>query len=158
MFLRSVHTFLRPHIPSDSTILNYVCKVAGSIPDEVTGFFNLHMALGSTQTLTEMSTRNLSRGEGWPACKADNLTVIYEPIVWKMWEPRRLRTQWASTACYILFYVVSVLTNLYLQKSTRSQLSLLTKPQGSKLVFGRYSVLNSTDTPAIVAEGSHSFP
>jgi hypothetical protein len=40
-------------------------KVTGSIPDEVTGFFNLlnpssrTMALGSTQPLTEMSTRNL---------------------------------------------------------------------------------------------------
>jgi hypothetical protein len=38
--------------------------VAGSIPDGVTGIFHLHnpsgrtMALGSTQPLTEMSTRN----------------------------------------------------------------------------------------------------
>jgi hypothetical protein len=39
------------------------------------------MALGSTQTLTEMSTRNLSRGKGRPAPKADNLTAICEPIV-----------------------------------------------------------------------------
>jgi hypothetical protein len=43
-------------------------KVAGSIPDGVTGFFSLHnpsgrnMALGSTQPLTEMSTRNISWG------------------------------------------------------------------------------------------------
>jgi hypothetical protein len=29
-----------------------------------------------------------------------DLTAIREPIVWKMWEPRRLRNQWASTACY----------------------------------------------------------
>jgi hypothetical protein len=41
-------------------------KVAGSIPDEVTGFVNYSnpssrtIALGSTQPLTEMSTRNLS--------------------------------------------------------------------------------------------------
>jgi hypothetical protein len=34
------------------------------------------MALGLTQPLTEMSTRNLPGGE-----KADNLTAIYEPIV-----------------------------------------------------------------------------
>jgi hypothetical protein len=26
-----------------------------------------------------------SWGKGWPACKADNLTVICEPIVKKMW-------------------------------------------------------------------------
>jgi len=43
-------------------------KVAGSISDGVTGFFHWHnpsgrtMALGSTQPLTEMSTRNVSWG------------------------------------------------------------------------------------------------
>ena len=43
-------------------------KVAGSIPDGVTGFFHWHnpsgrtMALGSTQLLTELSTRNISYG------------------------------------------------------------------------------------------------
>jgi hypothetical protein len=39
-------------------------KIAGSIPEEVT------MALGSTQPLTEMSTRNLPGGKGRPARKA----------------------------------------------------------------------------------------
>jgi hypothetical protein len=34
------------------------------------------MALGSTQPLTEMSTRNLPGGKGWAARKADNLTAI----------------------------------------------------------------------------------
>jgi hypothetical protein len=43
-------------------------KVAGSIPDSVTGIFHWHnpsgrtMALGSNQPLTEMSTRNISWG------------------------------------------------------------------------------------------------
>ena len=43
-------------------------KVAGSIPDSVIGIFHWHypfgrtMALGSTQALTEMSTRNISWG------------------------------------------------------------------------------------------------
>jgi hypothetical protein len=36
------------------------------------------MAPGSTQTLTEISTRNL--GGERPARKAENLTAIYEPI------------------------------------------------------------------------------
>jgi hypothetical protein len=54
-----------------STVINHTTtsrKVAGSIPDEVIGFFNwpnpssLIMALGSTQPLTEMSTSNLP---GW---------------------------------------------------------------------------------------------
>jgi hypothetical protein len=39
------------------------------------------MALGSTQPLTEMSTRNHTGGKGRSVRKADNLTVICEPIV-----------------------------------------------------------------------------
>jgi hypothetical protein len=39
------------------------------------------MALGSTQPLTEMSTRNLPGGKGRPVHRADNLISIYEPIV-----------------------------------------------------------------------------
>jgi hypothetical protein len=40
------------------------------------------MALGSTQPLTEMSTRKLpgGKGKGRPARGADNPTAIYEPI------------------------------------------------------------------------------
>jgi hypothetical protein len=58
----------------------------GSSPDEV-DFFNLPnpsgctTALGLTQPLTEMSTRNLPGGKGQPAHKPDNLTTIYEPNV-----------------------------------------------------------------------------
>jgi hypothetical protein len=61
-------------------------RVAGSNPHAI-GFFNWPepssciMALGSTQPLTEMSTRNLPGGKGPPAHKADNLTVICEPTV-----------------------------------------------------------------------------
>jgi hypothetical protein len=59
----------------------------GSSPDEVDFFFNFPnssnrtMALGSTQPLTEMSTRNLPGGKGLPARNADILTAICEPIV-----------------------------------------------------------------------------
>jgi hypothetical protein len=38
-------------------------------------------AMGSTQPLTEMSTRNLPGGKGRPARKTDNLTAICGPIV-----------------------------------------------------------------------------
>jgi hypothetical protein len=58
------------------------------------------MALGSIQLLTEMSTSNLPGGKGRPARKADNLTAICETTVYKMCEPRRLTTLWASTVCY----------------------------------------------------------
>jgi hypothetical protein len=39
------------------------------------------MALGSTQPLTEISTRNLPEGKGRPVHKADKLTAVCEPIV-----------------------------------------------------------------------------
>jgi hypothetical protein len=39
------------------------------------------MALGSTQPLTEMSTRNLPGGKGRPSRKADIFIAICEPIV-----------------------------------------------------------------------------
>jgi hypothetical protein len=65
-------------------------KVVGSIPDEFTGFLNSPnpssrtMALGSTQPLTAMSSRDLPGGGGvmggQPARKAD-LTAICEPAV-----------------------------------------------------------------------------
>jgi hypothetical protein len=38
------------------------------------------MAVGSTQLLTEMITRNLPGGKGRPARKADNLTAICERL------------------------------------------------------------------------------
>jgi hypothetical protein len=58
-------------------------KVAGSIPDEVTGVFSWLipssriMTLVSTQPLTEITTRNLPETIGQPVPKADNLTGIY---------------------------------------------------------------------------------
>jgi hypothetical protein len=52
------------------------------------------MALGLTQPLTEMSTRNLTGGTNKerPAHKAGNLTVICEPIIQKMLDSQRLTT------------------------------------------------------------------
>jgi hypothetical protein len=39
------------------------------------------MTLGSTQTLTEMSDRNLPGGNGGQGRKADNLAAVCGPIV-----------------------------------------------------------------------------
>jgi hypothetical protein len=56
------------------------------VPDEV-DFFSLPnpssrtMALGSTQPLTEMSTRNLPGAKKRPARRADKLAAICEPNV-----------------------------------------------------------------------------
>jgi hypothetical protein len=41
------------------------------------------MALGSTQPLTEMSTRNLPGGRKRPARRADNLTAIFEATAYR---------------------------------------------------------------------------
>jgi hypothetical protein len=59
-------------------------KVAGSIPVEVIGIFgwpnpsSRTVALGLTQPLTEMSTRNLPGYKGRPARKADKFSAICE--------------------------------------------------------------------------------
>jgi hypothetical protein len=80
-------------------------NVACSIPNEVTGFFNWPnpssciMALGSIQSLTATSTRDLHGGKGRATLKAD-VTDNSEPIVYKMWGPRRLKNLWGSTVCY----------------------------------------------------------
>jgi hypothetical protein len=58
------------------------------------------MALGSTQPLREMSTRNLPGVKGWLAHKSDNLTAICEPTVQKRRQPEHLTTllaPWAVT-------------------------------------------------------------
>jgi hypothetical protein len=58
------------------------------VPDQV-DFFNLPnscsrtMALVSTQPLAAMSTRNFPGGKKRPTRRADNLTAICEPNVWK---------------------------------------------------------------------------
>jgi hypothetical protein len=78
----------------------------GSIPNEDTGFFNWpnpsnrNMDKGSTQPLTEMRMRNLPGAKGRPTRKAENLTAICKPTVYKTWEPLRLTILLASTACY----------------------------------------------------------
>ena len=69
-------------------------KVAGSIQDCVIGIFHWRnpsdrtMALGSTEPLTETSTRSISWEQRRPVRKADNLTtilccchVIWEPLL-----------------------------------------------------------------------------
>jgi hypothetical protein len=61
-------------------------KVAGSSPDEV-DFFNLPnpssrtMAMGSTQPLAEMSTKNHPEGKQRQARRVGSLAVICEPNV-----------------------------------------------------------------------------
>jgi hypothetical protein len=59
-----------------------------------------NMPLESNQLPTEMGNTNLPVGKGWPACKAENVKVICEPIVRNVREPQSLTTLWTSTAFY----------------------------------------------------------
>jgi hypothetical protein len=66
------------------------------------------MALGSTQPLTEMSTRNLPGDKGGPVRKADNLNAICEPISTKcgsldVSQPYRPLRPVTGIASYFLF-------------------------------------------------------
>jgi hypothetical protein len=69
---------------------------------------------GLTHPVTEMSTRRRKTivlgSRARPVRRADSLAAICEPIVWTMWEPRRLTTPWASTACYGFTFFVHVLS------------------------------------------------
>jgi hypothetical protein len=82
------------------------------------------MALGLTQHLTALGTRNLSEDEEQQARKADNLAVFCPPIVYKTWEPPRLTTLWASTACYgDSFHILNILFGAVLGYCTRLSVS-----------------------------------
>ena len=53
------------------------------------------MALGLTQPLTEMSTRNISWGHRRPVCRADKLTIFMCRLAWNLgastsWNPQGL--------------------------------------------------------------------
>jgi hypothetical protein len=68
------------------------------------------MALGSTQPVTEMSTRNLPGSKGRPARKTDNLTAICEPIVWRkcgsLEVSQPYRSPWPVTGIALPFIVL----------------------------------------------------
>jgi len=81
-------------------------KVAGSIPDGFIGIFYWHnrsgrtIALGLTQPLTEISTRNISWGQRRPMSKADNLTTFICRLSLNL-----LELSWPAQACNgIAFY------------------------------------------------------
>jgi hypothetical protein len=87
--------------------------VPGSIPGGVTGFFSdifpsdRTMALGLTQPLVKMSTRNIPGGKG-SMC----VTVMTSPpssaVCHEIWEPKPPGTLWATPGllrdCFTFFY------------------------------------------------------
>jgi hypothetical protein len=89
--------FVSPKL-SDSGAMLQAGKLRVPFPTMLSIFFNLPnpsshtVSLGLTQPLTEISTRKPSWGQTLPMLKADDLTDICEPIVYKTRDPRRLTT------------------------------------------------------------------
>jgi hypothetical protein len=95
---RSIHRYLQEYG-------NYHNKFILLRP-QGSGFFSssIHLifpTLVSTQPLAEMTTRNVPGCKGRPALNTDNLTPSCKKIVYRMCEPRRLTSLWASAVCYI---------------------------------------------------------
>jgi hypothetical protein len=72
----------------------HLCVATAIIPDITL------LVIVNAIPLTEISITNLPRRKGRQTRKADNLTAICEPIIYKMWEPRYVTSLWVSTACH----------------------------------------------------------
>jgi len=116
-------------------------KVAGSIPDCVIGIFHWYnpsgrtMALGLTQPLTEMNTRNVSWGYRRPVRRADNLTTFMCRLSWKLgastsWNPQGLSRPVMGLLCC---FNVRIRSKVYVQQ--HSIVSWLTWIQYHRSVF-----------------------
>ena len=89
-------------------------KVRGSIPDGVTGIFHWHnpsgrtMALGSTQPLTEMRTRNTTWVKSGRCVGLTTLPPSCADCL-EMWEPQPSGTLWAYPGlqwdCFTFLYI-----------------------------------------------------
>jgi hypothetical protein len=69
-----------------------------------------------TQPVTEMLPGIFLEGIARPACKANNFTAIFEPIVQNIWDSLRLPTQWASMDCYTDGFILFSFTEVYIRK------------------------------------------
>ena len=87
-------------------------KVAGSIPDDVIGMFRWHnafggtVALGLTQSLTEMSTSNISwGGKGGRCVRLTNLTTFMRRLSWNLGASTSWNPQGLSRPVMVLLYL-----------------------------------------------------
>jgi hypothetical protein len=91
----------------------------GSVSNGVTGIFHWYnpsghtMAVGSTQLVQKMSTRNISWGLRRPVCRADNLTTFMCRLSWNLgswtsWNPQDLSRPVLGLLCLYLSYVTTL--------------------------------------------------
>jgi hypothetical protein len=102
--------------------------------------FNLPNPFSCTmaQPPTEMSTRNLPGSRGVKRGPHVRLTtVIFEPIVWKMWDSRSLTTLWAFSAYYGDSFTLTIFWNWYSKMfytfTKESLLWVISNPAGGRL-------------------------
>jgi hypothetical protein len=117
-------------------------KVARSTPDDVVGMFRWHnpfgrtMALGSTQPLREISTRNVSWGGGQmrPVRTSDNLTTFMHRLSTNLgastfWNPQGLsRTLTGLLHLWCTYIFKILLLDIY-------QVSFLLLPADSHIAY-----------------------
>jgi len=94
-------------------------KVAVSIPDGVIGIFHWHnpsgstMALGLTQPLTEMSTRNISLGRKGGRYVGLIIFPSSYAVYLEIWEPQTHETLWVCPGlywdCFTFTFILSLL-------------------------------------------------
>jgi hypothetical protein len=113
------------------------------------------MALGMTQSLRELCTRNLPEGKGRPPRKADNLTTICESNVWKMWEPQHPTNLRAFTACYRDSFTLTFYLFLSVRQTIPTALSLFCRTITAGLCFLR--LCSSKGRPPLWSSGQSSW-
>jgi hypothetical protein len=128
-------------------------KVAGSIPNGITGIFQGHnpsgrtMTLGSTQLLTEMSTRNISWGGKSGRCVRLTTFHLHLPIVWKSGSLNLLETSGTVQACIGIFLPLPA-KHLFLQLGARAY----SMPRTSWLLSERMGLHAKCQLPASFTE------
>jgi hypothetical protein len=100
--------------------------VPGSIPGGVTWFFSdifpsdRTMALGSTQPLVKMSTRNISSEQRWPVREAYNLATFMCRMSWKSGSLNFMELSRPHRACY----GTALPLPFYVKKNTQVKLTI----------------------------------
>ena len=131
-------------------------KVAGSIPDGVIGIFHWHnpsgrtMTLGSTQPLTQMSTRNISWGLRRPVRRADNLTTFMCRLSWNLEASTSWNPQGLSRPVMGLLYLFSTSSFLFILTLFQQRSMCLLLRQSQSCQRKKWHAVSNTNSKACV--------